>query len=55
MENTPSCASPGKPENTSAAKPHTEVSNPSRTVGQFRSRQRCQPVPATLAPRAWIR
>jgi hypothetical protein len=33
MENTPSCASPGKPENSSAAKPHTEVSTPSRKIG----------------------
>jgi hypothetical protein len=54
-EKTPSCARPGKPENTRAAKPQTEVSRPSRTVGQWISRQRIHPVPGTAAPRAWIR
>ncbi len=40
IENTPSCARPGKPEKTSAAKPISEVKRPSRTVGQLSRRQR---------------
>ena len=54
-ENTPSCASPGKPENTSATKPHTEVSSPSRTVGQLPRTQACQPPRPCSSRRAWIR
>ena len=34
IENTDSWASPGKPENSSATKPATEVSTPSRMVAQ---------------------
>ncbi len=36
MGNSPSCASPLKPENSIALKPQTEVSTPSRSVGQIR-------------------
>ncbi len=35
IENMPSWARPGKPENSKAAKPQIEVSRPSRTVGQL--------------------
>ena len=41
IENTPSWARPGKPENTSAAKPITEVRRPRRIVGQLSRSQRC--------------
>ena len=39
-ENTPSWARPGKPAKTSAAKPISDVSRPSRTVGQLSRSQR---------------
>ncbi len=35
-EQRPSCARPGKPENSSAAKPTTDVASPRRTVGHNR-------------------
>jgi len=35
IEKTPSCARPGKPVKTSAAKPISEVKSPRRTVGQL--------------------
>ena len=51
IENTPSWARPGKPENTSAAKPHSEVQRPSRTVGQLSASQRFAPAPALTPAR----
>ena len=56
-ENKPNCASPAKPENTRAKKPHTEVSSPRRTVGQPSRTQCRQPWPAgsPSRPRAWMR
>jgi hypothetical protein len=50
IEKTPSCASPGKPVKTSAAKPISDVKSPSRTVGQLSRRQCSGP-----AKRLWIR
>ena len=61
IENTPSWARPGKPAKTSAAKPISEVTRPSRTVGQLSRSQRraCDASPFTAAApagaRAWIR
>ena len=52
IEKTPSCASPGNPENSSAAKPHTEVARPSRTVGQLSASQRWAPLPRVPGVRA---
>ena len=49
IENTPSCASPGKPAKTRAAKPISEVKRPMRTVGQLCRSQRTA---GSLAARA---
>jgi len=37
IENKPSCAKPVKVENSMALKPATDVSTPSRSVGQMRA------------------
>ena len=37
MENSPSCARPGKPDSSMAEKPQIDVSTPSRSVGQMRA------------------
>ena len=49
-ENSPSWASPGKADGNSEAKPNTEVSVPSRTVGQYSRTHRLGPALAVAAP-----
>ena len=48
MENSPNCASPGKPDSSMAPKPQMDVSNPNRNVGQMRASVSSGVVPGVI-------
>lgn len=51
IEYSPSCTRPGNPENSIDAKPHTDVSTPSRIVGQYAATQARVASAGRAAPR----